>query len=109
MATRAEVRFVANPRAVEQLLHDEGMRRMISRVGVAAKREVAARAPRRTGKLAKSVRYKLVETPDGWVASVNFGRFYGRFYEFGTSKTPARPFLRPGVRAAITRFNGRIG
>ncbi len=29
--------------------------------------------------------------------------FYGRFVEFGTSRMPARPFLRPGYDAAVER------
>lgn len=32
------------------------------------------------------------------------GAFYFLFYEYGTSKQPARPFLRPAIEQAIARW-----
>lgn len=98
--------FTPRRQAERELKQSEQMRRLMSRVGVSAKKEAQALAPRRTGRLARSIRFELVPTPDGWVASVNFREFYGRFFEFGTVRQPPQPFLRPGVQSAVRRFGG---
>ena len=56
---------------------------------VAAKR-VASAAPRRTGRLAASVFYDDTE--------IHIGVDYWGYVEFGTSRTPPQPFVRPTVR-----------
>ena len=69
------------------------------------------------GNLRKSIRRKRLKSRDGQTgAQVGIswtGRaFYGRFREFGTSKEPAKPFLRPAFEAkkddALRIFRGRL-
>jgi HK97 gp10 family phage protein len=64
------------------------------------------RVPRATGQLAASIRREVVHA-DGDVAVVavkaggrgaHGGRPVAQFVEFGTSRTPAQPFLRPALR-----------
>lgn len=60
--------------------------------------DASRRAPRRTGKLSQSIIVESAEVEPDY-ASVkigpNKGAFYGTFVERGTSKMPAKPFLRP--------------
>lgn len=79
----------------------------------------AARAPRAGGTLAASgyvateekstyradkLHNKEVKPPKGG-AVVAFAAFYARFWEFGTSKLPAKPYLRP----ALDELKGQMG
>lgn len=64
---------------------------------------VQARAPFRTGVLRGDIDYEIHSGP-GFVEAVvgvayeePFFAFYGWFFEMGTSKMAARPFLRPAV------------
>jgi len=58
------------------------------------------KAPRRTGRLASSITHEVKEKSRTGV-EVAIGpdtkAFYGLFQEFGTSKMPAHPFLRPAL------------
>jgi len=83
---------------------------------VIVKRAQAA-APVRTGKLRKSVAVAAVrEQGTRFVAAVDVGfrkaGWYGGLVELGTSKVPARPFLRPaleeGSTEAVAAFRERI-
>ncbi|MBF6637901.1 HK97 gp10 family phage protein [Rouxiella badensis] len=99
--------------------------------------EVAARAPRLTGKLARNVVVQSHRNRNGTAAAGVHIRgtnprtgnsdnkmkaanknnaFYWRFVEMGTSKTPAHPFVRPAyaakeeeaLNAAFARANQAI-
>lgn len=59
-----------------------------------------ARAPVRTHKLQESITAEVTEkSRDHVEATIGPGKegFYGMFIELGTSKMPARPFLRPAL------------
>lgn len=74
--------------------------------------EVAARAPRDTGRLAASIdelqqssrtyASKTVQVDDSAKTGIEH---YAIFLEYGTSKMAARPFFRPGVEAV----RGKVG
>lgn len=59
-------------------------------------------APRSSGKLAESYRYRIVNRGPGGRASavVETDVFYAIFVEFGTSDTAAQPHLGPSVEVA---------
>lgn len=63
------------------------------------KREAIARAPRgATRKLVRSIDDKEVESDRNHaVHAVVVGAYYGFFHEYGTSKMPAHPFVRPAA------------
>jgi len=71
----------------------------------AARQNVSAQFTERSGTLRRSIK-KSATAPrgsNGFTAEAKVGvtgeGFYGRFLEFGTSKMPARPFMRPAVDA----------
>lgn len=66
--------------------------------------------PVRTGRLQASVTQKISRTKDGFEGVVGTrGIDYAGYIEFGTSKMPARPFIRPAINLtqdAIKRMFG---
>ena len=80
--------------------------------------DAKARVPRDTGALAGSIRREVVkDAPNIAIVAVKAGkgthegRPIARWVEYGTSKTPAQPFLRPalrGQRAALRRYVAAI-
>ena len=64
--------------------------------------EVSASAPRRTGRLASSVRY----AGDG---DVEIGAPYWVYVERGTSHMPPQPFVRPTVNRILPRATADAG
>lgn len=73
-------------------------------------KEAKARVPAQTGDLQKSIAAKVTVNRKSAEAKIGFGKqeFYGMFVELGTSRTAARPFLRPALdakqREAIEKF-----
>lgn len=80
---------------------------------LAVEGDARANVPIRTGALKNSIRREVVKSePDIAVVKVTSGgrdvhggRPVGFFVEFGTSKTPAQPFMRPAIR----RNRGVVG
>jgi HK97 gp10 family phage protein len=76
------------------------------------RKEAANRAPKKTGRLKRNIVKRREKAPPGLSASVVIGvrkeAFYWRFVEFGTSKLPARPFLRPAFDTQKEAAAGRI-
>jgi hypothetical protein len=103
----ADIVFEPNPKAVRQLLENHGMARMIEKVAEEGASAAADLAPRRSGDLAASVRGEVVKDGDEWVGLVSFGEWYGKFWEWGF-RGRSKPFLRPGVQQALSRYGGRF-
>ena len=62
--------------------------------------EARAKAPKKTGNLKRKIRTRERREEGGdmrFAVEVPRSAFYGRFIEYGTSKMPARPFLRPAA------------
>lgn len=58
--------------------------------------DIKQRAPRDRGDLVESIEALVEESgPEKGAAKVRATKFYGLFHEFGTSKMPAHPFMRP--------------
>jgi HK97 gp10 family phage protein len=73
--------------------------------------EAKQRAPVDSGALRDSIKGDVEMGPQGYEAKVSAGdrkAFYWGMVEFGTSKKGARPYLRPGVQAMLSRFGGRF-
>lgn len=62
-------------------------------VGHSIRERATTRAPRRTGRLAASIR--VTRRPDG--VDVRAGAPYAAFVEYGTRRMRAQPFMRPAV------------
>lgn len=68
-------------------------------------RESVRRSPGRS-----TIRFRRGRDAKGFYIDVGANRsaFYLAFYEFGTSKQPARPFLRPAIEKAIAGWKGKV-
>jgi HK97 gp10 family phage protein len=87
------------------------MRRYMEKIAEDAAEDVRRRAPYDSGALQESVKGSVELTSSGYVAKVTVGgreAWYWLFPEFGTSRVPARPYLRPGVQATLSRYGGRF-
>lgn len=56
-----------------------------------------------------TIRFSRGRDREGFYCDVgpNKGAFYLAFIEWGTSKMPARPFIRPAIEAAVSRWGNR--
>lgn len=79
-------------------------------------RDAKRRAPvGETGDLKKSVKVpkQVDRTANSRVAYAGSKLFYSRFVEFGTSRAPAKPFLRPAMdeqaQAAVQKMLDNLG
>ena len=87
-----------NLRSVQQAVLDN-MESIIKRAAEKIREDAEKLAPKRTGKLARSIEIKKLEvTKDKiriGVGPVGKDIFYWFFVEYGTSKMSAQPYLRP--------------
>lgn len=72
------------------------------RVEAAAKQNATDRpGPRvRTGRLRGSITWRLGQDSEGLFADIGSAVLYAPYLEYGTSRMPAYPFLRPALAAA---------
>lgn len=80
-------------------------------VTAAMLRDMTGAAPRKTGRLAGSLR-RIVGTKNaqtyGIVGTSDPQAFYGRFHEFGTRFLSARPWVHPALQANTRSLQARI-
>lgn len=83
----------------------ERLRRTLTDLGKQVRDAAAAAAPRKTGKLADSIRAKLVENDKSMTETVRPSEFYARFMEFGTVNhgTARNRAAAGGKRAKVRR------
>jgi HK97 gp10 family phage protein len=88
-----------NRAAIEAWAGSDDAKRILDKLGEAIADDAAAAAPRRSGEGAESIHHVVGEDKDGAYVRVSWAksRFYMFFHEVGTSKMPARPFLRPAA------------
>jgi hypothetical protein len=95
-------RFVADATFADRLVTSPFVRDWLEDLGKAAVPEVQRRAPERLGHLKRDIVFLVeVDARRGLVLRVVARDFKSGWYEFGTARTPARPYLRPGVAAAL--------
>lgn len=68
--------------------------------------EAARRAPVDTGALRDSIHSEMTGPLE---ATVSDGVEYGIYQEFGTSRTPAQPWLGPAAQATAPEFVRKVG
>lgn len=105
------------------------LRRAVSSGAAEIRNEAKSRAPVATGEMRRDIQIKRERDTKGEMSAkysvfVRSGRksrmsgkardvqkdsFYWRFVEFGTSKMPARPFIRPAFEAKKDAAVGVIG
>lgn len=100
--------FRPDPAGIKQLAREGEMRRYMGQIGAATAREVDGRKPNLRGGKAIKVSHEEQMGPDGWETEVRYDGFLWGIMEFGSVKSAAKPALRPGVQAALARFDGRF-
>lgn len=66
--------------------------------------EARRRCPVNTGALRDSIRTaRKKDAKDIWIIAGNKKVYYARFVEYGTVNSPAKPFMRPALKAAKAR------
>ena len=78
-------------------------RDILSRTSAAVAVEASRIAPRRTGRLAGSIRSYIV---NDFRARVEAGAPYALFVELGTRRMAAQPYLRPALARIVNRLRG---
>lgn len=76
--------------------------RALVEVGAVVASDAAARAPRRSGRLAESLGVEVVAAGQVEVAA---GVSYAAFVELGTARMRAQPFLEPALDATSARVD----
>ncbi|MFJ5625445.1 HK97-gp10 family putative phage morphogenesis protein [Peribacillus loiseleuriae] len=96
--------------AIQKELHD-----LISEAAEIVFREADARVPIDTGKARYSLRIEIGEGKKGFYANVTIGNgtgkgdpFYITFYEFGTSRQPPHPFMRPSLDKSKSKIRAHL-
>lgn len=90
-------RFVPNPRVAIAILADPGFQARMELIGQEGLEQAKERAPvGETGNLRDSLKVERLSN-GGRRISANVD--YWGFVEFGTSDTPAQPYLRPTLTA----------
>jgi HK97 gp10 family phage protein len=97
----------AAPAAVQELASDA-----VTKTGFAIAQRARALVPVRTGALKAAIgstpARKTASGPSGRVGTTTPDAWYWRFVEFGTVRTPARPFFRPAADAEADDYVARI-
>lgn len=90
--------------AIRGLSDDAVVKHALARVGQQVADKAAQGAPKASGAGAASITYEVDEDDRGAFVKVSWDRdhFYLAFHELGTSRMPARPFLRPALDAHYT-------
>jgi hypothetical protein len=101
------VRIDIDRAGIAKLAKAAEMRRTVETIAKDAATEAERRAPRDSGKLARSIGYTTQQDSGDWVGVVYFGQWYGKLWEWG-HRGRSKPFLRPGVQAAISKYRGRF-
>jgi HK97 gp10 family phage protein len=73
----------------------------VAKAALEMQAEARRLAPVRTGRLRDSIRARQLG-PTSWV--VEIGVDYGGYVEFGTSRAPARPYMRPAFEKVKAKF-----
>ena len=113
----------AMPRKLSKVLLVRALRKGAQRL----QREMRSRAPKRSdaqtkagrkpGHLRRNIRVRSAQGRGDSAPAVDVylskGAFYGKFLEFGTSRQPARPWMRPAydaeIQAAIDDISAQLG
>lgn len=104
MPGRSDVRVVVHHDAIQRLLTSDDARDMLRDASHPVVAEARARAPKDTGAGARRIHTEMVLDRDEWDALISWDRehFYLYWHEKGSRQLPARPFLVPALRAAVS-------
>lgn len=102
MPTRSTVQVTVDYDAVDRLTRSSNVRSMLQDAIKPVVDDARGRAPKASGRGARSVHSELVLTSDEWEAIVSWDQFhyYMLFAERGDRYRPPHPFLVPALKDA---------
>lgn len=95
------IRFDPDPNLESELARAVEIRAYLEVVAAAAAETARQLAPYRTGALRDSIDYDVTSEGGGQIARVIVGDWKANLIEYGTSRHPARPYLRPAIEAEV--------
>lgn len=102
MATRSTVTVVTHDDEIDRLLALGETRDMLEARTQPIVYEARGRAPKDTGRGARSIQSEMILTQDEWQAVISWDQFHYYMYyaEAGTRQRPPQPFLVPALKRA---------
>lgn len=95
------IRFDPDPNLEGDLAREIEVHAYLESVAAAAAETARQLAPYRTGALRDSIDYEVTSDGRGQIARVTVGDWKANLIEYGTSRHPARPYLRPAIEAEV--------
>ena len=80
----------------------------ISLGGDRVAKRAKALAPRRSGRMRRSISATVIASPTGVRSEIGPSRYWGRFVEHGTSRMAAHPFLGPALDAEKDKISSAV-
>jgi HK97 gp10 family phage protein len=96
-----DIIFIPNPLLEFEVVRTPEVHLLVASLAQEVAGRASAKAPRRTGRLAASLRVENAGLGQAAEAQVIADTPYSGFVEFGTSDTPAQAFLRPALDGVI--------
>ena len=90
----SDIQFTSHADDVKRA-KDEAIARALEAIGIQAEGDVAMLTPVDTGRLRASITHDA--RPDEESVYIGSNVFYSPYVEYGTKKTKAQPFLKPGI------------
>lgn len=104
----ADIRLKLNPRAAAEIANATQMRSAMDRLAEEGVEQVEAAAPSIVKQTGSRIYGKAENDGDGWYARVAVQSPFWHFPEYGHSRYPPRPYLRPTIQKLISRYGGRF-
>lgn len=95
------IRFDPDPNLESELARATEIHAYLEELAAAAAETARQLAPYRTGALRDSIDYEVTSEGSGQIARVIVGDWKANLVEYGTSRHPARPYLRPAIEAEV--------
>lgn len=96
---KAEVSIESNAAEIKAA-KDAAIERALEAIGLQAEGNVAMLAPVDTGRLRGSITHEV----EGDTVYIGTNVEYAPYVEYGTSKTKAQPFLKPGIQDHMSEY-----
>lgn len=95
------IRFDPDPALENNLVRAAEIHAYLDQLASAAAATARELAPHRTGALRDSIDHDVVTEGGRQIGVVIVGDWKANLIEYGTSRHPARPFLRPALEAEV--------
>ena len=99
---KSSVQVIVDYDAVDRLTRSGEVYNMLYAASEPVVADARARAPKDTGRGARSIHSEMILTKDEWEAVISWDQhhYYMRFSELGDRQRPPHAFLVPAIKAA---------